>query len=98
MTGDTWTVMAAMSALGIAAQAWRATSNLPNWAIYPMLLACAVLAQWLWGMDTDPRVFARHVLESWLMALGTNRITSDAAKGSPLETRRTASPQMKEES
>ena len=94
-----WNVLGAMAALGAMAQTWRAQANLPNWAIYPILLVCAFFAQLLWGQAAepnlitkppiDPMVFARGMVEAWLVALGANRITSDAARGTPLQTRRT---------
>lgn len=89
---ETWSVLGALMALGAMAQAWRASAGLPNWAVYPILAVCAVVAQLLWGADTDLKLFARHALEALLAALGTNRVVSDMAKGTPLETRRTPPP------
>lgn len=81
-------VAGAMAGFGVLVQGWRAQENLPNWAVYPILLVCACLAQLLWGDAIDPRLFARGVAEAWLIALGVNRATSDAAKGTIFETRR----------
>lgn len=97
MENETWSVFGAMAALGAVAQTWRASVGLANWWMYPILFGCAVLAQVLWGSDTQPLPFARHVVESWLLALGTNRIVSDAAKGTSLETRRTVPAPLKED-
>lgn len=90
-------VLSAMVTLGLIAQGWRASAHLPNWVLYPMLFVAAFFAVLLWGSDMlATAVFFRHVLEAWFIALGTNRIASDAAKNTPLETHRTEPAPLKE--
>jgi hypothetical protein len=89
--------LGAAGLLGIIGQLWRANGKLPNWGLYVVLLVAAAIGQIVWGTDAAiGRDFWQHVLESWMVSLGMNRITSDAVSRTPLATRRESVPPLKE--